>query len=151
MYRGSGDLLQRSVRHLVPVVGALAEAPESIWRMDADRYDAAAVDQLLGTADRIRAALPNGGSDTLVTKIMLGAFGCIPAFDTYFKRGLGVWAFDKSSVARVGAFYHDNAATIDRNRVETLDFDTGTPTSRRYTRAKAIDMVFFVAGGSATP
>ena len=35
---------------------------------------------------------------------------------------------------------------IERNRVHTLDFDTGLPTERRYSRAKVIDMIFFVEG-----
>ena len=35
---------------------------------------------------------------------------------------------------------------IERNRVHTLDFDTGLPTGRRYSRAKVIDMIFFVEG-----
>jgi len=36
---------------------------------------------------------------------------------------------------------------IDGNRIATLDFDTGRPTSRLYSRAKVIDMTFFVEGG----
>jgi hypothetical protein len=35
---------------------------------------------------------------------------------------------------------------IDRCRVATLDFETGTASNRRYTRAKVIDMIFFVEG-----
>jgi hypothetical protein len=38
---------------------------------------------------------------------------------------------------------------IDRYRVPTLDFDSGMDTARRYTRAKVIDMVFFVEGGES--
>ena len=41
-----------------------------------------------------------------------------------------------------------NAEVIDRNRVHTLEFDSGAPSPRRYTRAKVIDMIFFVAGGA---
>ena len=35
---------------------------------------------------------------------------------------------------------------IEAHREPTLDFDTGTPTNRRYTRAKVIDMIFFIEG-----
>ena len=38
---------------------------------------------------------------------------------------------------------------IDRNRVSTLDFHTGEPTNRRYSRAKVIDMIFFIEGGGS--
>jgi hypothetical protein len=48
---------------------------------------------------------------------------------------------------RVAEFYKHNADVIDRHRVPTLEFDTGMETARRYTRAKVIDMIFFVEGG----
>jgi hypothetical protein len=35
---------------------------------------------------------------------------------------------------------------IDGHRIPTLDFDTGRSTSRLYSRAKVIDMIFFVEG-----
>jgi hypothetical protein len=47
---------------------------------------------------------------------------------------------------RLGRFYGANRELIDRHRTPTLDFDTGMPTNRRYTRAKVIDMIFFVEG-----
>lgn len=53
----------------------------------------------------------------------------------------------KDGFGRVAEFYRDNASVIDQHRVPTLDFDTGTETARRYTRAKIIDMIFFVEGG----
>jgi hypothetical protein len=77
---------------------------------------------------------------------MLGVFGSVPAFDTNFKTGFGVYGFGESSLMRVGRFYQENAELIDRNRVPTIDFDTGTDSNRRYTRAKVIDMIFFVEG-----
>ena len=36
------------------------------------------------------------------------------------------------------------------HRVPTLEFDTGTDSTRNYTRAKVIDMVFFVEGGEGS-
>lgn len=44
-------------------------------------------------------------------------------------------------------FYRANAATIDRLRQPTLDFTTGEPTARLYTRAKVVDMIFVIEGG----
>ena len=49
-------------------------------------------------------------------------------------------------LGRLARSYEQNAAVIDRNRVPTLDFDTGLSTGRLYSRAKVIDMVFFVEG-----
>jgi hypothetical protein len=47
----------------------------------------------------------------------------------------------------VGEFYRANAPTIDQLRTPTIDFATGQPSRRLYTRAKIVDMVFFIKGG----
>ena len=65
-----------------------------------------------------------------------------------FKKGFGVWTFGTKALQRVGEFYRKNADVIERYRVPTIDFETGKKTQRRYTRAKVIDMIFFVEGGS---
>ena len=148
MLRGSTDLLQRSVRYLGPLIEAIAGSPSELWQIDADDYG----DEIWATLEQfdtqLRCALSEKASHTLVTKILLGVFGCVPAFDANFMRGAGVWSFNRSSLQRVGSFYHEHAETIERYRVPTLDFATGASTERRYTRAKVIDMVFFVEGAS---
>jgi hypothetical protein len=105
------------------------------------------IERLTETATHLRSALPEGASDILVTKILLGVFGCVPAFDTYFKKGFGVSTFGRKSLSKVGRFYQDNSEVIEAHRVPTLDFGSGTETTRKYTRAKVIDMIFFVEGG----
>ena len=135
------------MRHLVPLIEVIANSPAEIWEMDAHSYGDGSCPVVFEEARRIRAALHSGASNTLVTKIMLGTFGCVPAFDTYFKKGLGVATFGSKALRRVGEFYNANAEIIERNRVQTLDFNSGRATERRYTRAKVIDMIFFVAGG----
>jgi hypothetical protein len=77
---------------------------------------------------------------------MLGAFGCVPAFDRFFRVGFGTSRFGPKALAGIERFYQVNAETIDRHRVATLDFATGEPTSRTYTAAKVIDMIFFIEG-----
>ncbi len=148
MLRGSADLLQRSVRVYAPVIEVIANSPPEAWEIDADAYGDGSCPSVFGLANQLRAALPNFASDTLVTKIMLGTFGCVPAFDTNFRTGFGASTFGPKALRRIGEFYKVNSEVIERNRVRTLDFASGAPTSRRYTRAKVIDMVFFVAGGS---
>lgn len=85
-------------------------------------------------------------SDILVTKIMLGVYGNVPALDKYVKKGIGVSTFGEKSLRAVRELYRANAALIDRSRVRTLHFVTGKPTRRRYTRAKVIDMACFIEG-----
>ena len=148
MLRGSSDLLQRSARHLVPLIEAIAHAPAEIWDLDLDGYDTAGIDLVYRVALDVRSALrPVEASDILVPKVMLGVFGCVPAFDTYFKKGFGVSTFSRGALRRVGEFYRANASVIDRLREPTLDFTTGQPTTRLYPRAKVVDMTFFIAGG----
>jgi hypothetical protein len=154
MLRGSSDLLQRSARHLVPVVQAIANMDTGLWEIDAPEYTEANIERLLEQAWILRRA--NGSmSDTLVTKVMLGVFGSVPAFDTNvsrgFKRVLGVSGFGPEALRRIGAFYRQNSELLDNYRVPTLEFLSGEPTERLYTRAKLIDMAFFVEGMPDAP
>jgi hypothetical protein len=89
------------------------------------------------------------GTDVLVTKILLGVFGCVPAFDTYFRSGFGAWKFGRTSLLHTAEFYTSNADVIERYPVPTLEFDIGLDSPRRCTRAKVIDMNFFMAGQAA--
>ena len=149
MLRGSTDLLQRSVKHLVPLVEAIAAAPPTMWTIDANAYGEEEWKTLRNFAREISTALPNATSDILVTKIMLGVFGGVPAFDTYFKKGSGLSLYGQGALQRVELFYRENADLIDRYRVPTLDFYTGASTSRLYSRAKVIDMIFFIEGSGS--
>lgn len=146
MLRGSSTLLKRSVAIYSPVIDVIAATDLEFWAIDAGSYDDDVCTAILSKADAIRAALPNGASDILVTKIMLGVFGCVPAFDTNFKRGFGVSRFGREALRRVDEYCRANANAIARHRVATLDFATGRESTRVYTCAKVIDMVFFVEG-----
>jgi hypothetical protein len=147
MLRASSVLLQKSIKHYVPIVHVIAASPPEIWNIDVHCYTKDNCGLVLETARRLRGALPDDASDILVTKIMLGVFGCVPAFDTYFKKGFGAWTVGAGSLMRIANFYGDNRDVIDRHRVHTLDFDTGMETARPYTRAKVVDMIFFIEGG----
>lgn len=147
MYRGSSPLLRRSLKHLAPVVEVIAASPPGVWKADANDYSDGVCAELLEVAGRLRRAIPEGATDTLVTKIMLGVFGCVPAFDQRFTKGSRLRTFNRDSLRRLARFYGANREVIDRHRIPTLDFDTGKPTSRRYSRAKVIDMIFFIEGG----
>lgn len=146
MYRGSSDLLRRSLAHLVPVIRVIATSPSEVWYVDANDYSDKACSLMLEVGARLKQTFPKGATDTPVTKIMLGVFGCVPAFDTYFKKSFGTWKFNDAALGMIARFYEENAEVIERHRVPTLDFATGLDTSRRYTRAKLIDMIFFTEG-----
>lgn len=146
MFRGKAELLTHSVKRLAPVIDVIAGAPPELWDVDANDYGTDA-QQLLFEAERqLRHALPGGQSQTLVTKTMLGAFGCVPAFDRFFRVGFNTARFGPKALAGIERYYQVNAETIDRNRVATLDFATREPTPHTYTAAKVIDMIFFIEG-----
>ena len=145
MLRPSGDLLQRSVREFVPVVELIAAEPATTWELDVPGY-ATATGEVLALGRRVRKAFGVDASDTLVTKTMLGVFGCVPAFDRYFRIGFGCHSLCEDALIRIGRFYERNRDKIDACRVFTLDFITGDDTERQYTKAKIIDMIFFEEG-----
>lgn len=147
MLRGSAELLQRSARHLIPVIEVIANAHSTWWEIDAHCYTEPHIRQLQDAAHIFRQAQP-GMSDILVTKIMLGVFGNVPAFDINFKKGFQVSTFGPKALRKIGSFYQENAAVIDKYRVHTLDFVSGKATTRSYTRAKVVDMAFFIEGMS---
>ena len=147
MLRGSSALLQKSVKFYEPLIQYIASAPEELWKIDANTYIPKNIQLLLTCKRNICLALhPCGATDTLATKIMLGVFGNVPAFDSFFKYGFGVSTFGKLALERIRDFYLDHADTIDQNRIQTIDFATGKHTQRLYTRAKMIDMIFFIRG-----
>lgn len=145
MMRGSGDLYQRSVRDLLPVVEMIASQPPSSWEFDAHCL-ATHTQDVLALSRRVRQAFTIPASDVLVTKTMLGVFGCVPVFDFYFTKGFGCSTFCADALVRIGTFYHQHQAAIDAATVFTLDLHSGLDTGRRYPRAKIIDMIFFQEG-----
>lgn len=145
MYRGSTVRLRRSLAYLAPAIEVIVRTPREVWTADVHAYSGDTCALLVGTAGQLAAAFPEGASETLVTKVMLGVFGSVPAFDTFFVHGFGS-RFSVSSLLSVGQFYSANTEIVDRHRVRTLDFATGANTERRYTRAKVVDMIFFIEG-----
>jgi len=151
MLRGSSQLLKKSVKVYEAVIHAIASADETVWGIDADQYTATNIKEIVNFEGMLQQALPasksSPASPTLVTKIMLGVFGNVPAFDTFFKNGFGVSTFGPKSLSKIGQFYRDHEEIIEKYRINTLDFLSGTPTERKYSRAKVIDMIFFIEGG----
>jgi hypothetical protein len=152
MYRGSGQLIRHSARRLATTVETILMAPDEIWTIDADGYSIENRDTILQVAEDLRRTLPSPASDTLVTKIMLGVFGCVPALDSYFVRGFGLSSnrpLRASTLEAIADYAASRAASLSDQRIYTIDFASGAETLRRYPVAKIIDMVFFVEGSRA--
>ena len=150
MLRGSSFLLNKSAKFHGRLLEAVVGLDEKLWIVDVDSYTDENIGLLLEAAEVIRNALGehNRPSDTLVTKIMLGIYGNIPAFDSFFQRGLGVGRLNEKNLKRVAEFYRYHKAAIDKhaNSICTFDFHTGKDTDRYYTKAKIVDMVVVTEG-----
>ncbi len=148
MLRGSSFLLGKSVKIYEPLIKAVANANPVLWDIDANCYTSENIKAILDFGKTIVQSFDgNYPSDILITKIMLGIFGNVPAFDSLFKKGFGVSTFGKYSLEKVSTFYQEHSSVIESSRLATIDFLTGQPTNRLYTRAKVIDMIFFIEGG----
>lgn len=151
MFRGSSFLLERSSKFFEPLIQAIASLSPKVWNIDVDDYDNPTNRQLLlRCKDVIIQALgpEHKPSDTLITKILLGVFGNVPAFDAFFRKGFKLSCFDDASLVRISDFYQSNKAVIDTYEIRTFDFGTGLETERIYTKAKIIDMIGFIEGQS---
>jgi hypothetical protein len=148
MLRGSSFLLFKSAKFYESVLRAITEFDRKIWTVNVDSYTTENIALLLGARKAIRQALgkENKPTDILVTKIMLGVFGNIPAFDNSFRSGFGVGNPTRTHLERVAGFYAHHKDTIDAAKIYTLDFSTGNNTTRPYPKAKIVDMVGFMLG-----
>lgn len=170
MYRGSSFLLQHSCHLLkwpLEVIAKFEEDEEKrkIWKIDVSEYSEVNIKLVYDCAKEIRMSLKDNKckgcktinhrmSDTLVTKIMLGVFGCMPAYDEYFKITLKehgyCQTFNENSLKQIKEFYEDNKDVIDRlsEETKTIDFFSDSRIERNYTytKAKIIDMYGFMKG-----
>ncbi|MDR3502176.1 MAG: hypothetical protein P4L79_06285 [Legionella sp.] len=148
MLRGASYLLQKSIKFYEPLIKAIAKSDHAYWCIDINNYTDKNISLLLKCCKMINESLgpENTTSDTLITKIMLGVYGNVPAFDTYFKKGFMISSLNKTSLKKIYNFYLKNVDVIDNQLINTLDIVTGLPTTRKYPRAKIIDMIFFIEG-----
>lgn len=148
MLRGSSFLLEKSARNFSNLIIAISKMNPKLWEIDVADYDEENISLLLDCKQQIINALgkENNPSDTLVTKIMLGVFANIPAFDLYFRKSLKVNSVNKNSLLQIKKFYLENKDVFDSFKVHTFDFLTSNETNNIYTKAKLIDMCGFMDG-----
>jgi len=134
---------------------------ERLLDIDIDDLDGGAISLVLGLKERIghsyrgktyridnngvREEPINGATDTLATKILMGSFACVSAYDRYFVKGIAnagiCQSFVESSINGLLAFYKGHKEEID---------GAASKSSRQrgihYTEMKILDMYFWVAG-----
>ena len=167
MLRGSSALLQLSPAALVTLIeylNKLGVEKDIIWEIDVPDYsNENKVTHILEIYNCIAEKLKKQKVEptvTLVTKIMMGVFGCIPAFDTMFttafKKIYTSKKVDKDikckfnkvngqSLKSIYEFYESNKIEFDTIQISLIDF-SGNKTSYKYKIAKLVDMYGFCKG-----
>jgi len=156
MYRGSSFLLWKDYLIHKEVVKQLLKH-KHLRKITAD-YSHSDVDEIIELCGWIRSWYKknidevNGEekevniSDTLVTKIVLGALGCVPAYDRYFIDGLretdiGPFRPTKDGLQGLVDFYVNN-----RKQFDSLQTKIRTRGKKPYPAMKLVDMYFWQIG-----
>lgn len=165
MLRGSSELLQKSPACLVPLIDHISKANNELWDIDIDKYSEKNIELILNEYKEVKNILSeilNKGNTneqivptkTLITKVMLGVYCNIPAFDTNFCEAYHK-IFDKTCkiekkgkdvLLELAQFYVENKDTFN-TEINVIEFNDKAPTGIKYKKVKLLDMYGFVMGG----
>ncbi|MBK9189970.1 MAG: hypothetical protein IPM33_13590 [Phycisphaerales bacterium] len=156
MYRGSTFLLQYDYTIQLRVVECISHpSMKPLWTRDVGSSldDLRLAPLVLDAAEAVRAAYKPFGNatDTLVTKVLLGTIGCLPAVDRFFidgfkSRGFKCSYLNQNFVRRVMEFTHAN---LDLLRLEQVRIKTISGV--HYPLMKLVDMYFWQIGYEQSP
>lgn len=146
-----GDIYYKSSKVYEEVITKISEE-RSLWEIDVDNYTEENIDAILIFSSELKDIFGKckvKATDTLTTKIMMGAFGCVPAFDINFKTAIKENELRERSLIKVKEFYDRNRKTIDNyigtDEFKTFDRATGGKVFN-YKKAKIIDMIGVTLG-----
>ncbi len=151
MYRGSSFLLNHAYSVHLGVVECLASpALTPLWENDvgSKAKHASLASTILAAVEAVRQAYSPfaEATDTLVTKVLLGTLGCLPACDRFFKKGFSRegWKYscvNPSFVDRVLQFCRDNMRALRKEQIR-IKRSSGVT----YPFMKLVDMYFWQIG-----
>jgi hypothetical protein len=159
MYRGSSFLPDYTYTvHLGVIDTLFLTRFSTLWELDFGNgpTNNTVVPIILDAASAIRDSYQSfadvsnsAASDTLVTKIMLATFGCLPACDRYFIDGFTGSGFKYSYVngnfvRRILGFCRENLAILQAEQIRIED-----ARQIRYPLMKLVDMCFWQLGFEA--
>ncbi len=160
MYRGSSFLLWKDYLIHREVVKKLLENKD-LQELDFLLVEEDDINRILGLAGWIKAWYRNNvktvngepktvnATDTLVTKIILGTLGCIPAYDRYFidgmrKAGISYSKLSTSNLRSITEYYKEHQEAFN-----TTQQDVFNKTGISYPVMKLVDMYFWEIGFQA--
>lgn len=159
MYRGSSFLLQQDYKiHKNAVEIILKPEYGILFGIDCDKLKLEKNIDLLFSLDKelrgyykeiykkIRKDNKSNISDTLITKILIGTMGCVPAYDRYFTESVReanvvtTGQFNKKSIQQLIKFYNEHSEEFEKTRYEMKISDLPYP------QMKILDMIFWQKG-----
>jgi len=155
MFRGSSFLLQKSAKYFVKTIEYINSLEKHYWNIDVDSYNNETYEKIFEIYQNLYMRVMNFTSAdvTLITKMILGIFGAVPAYDDFFRKSFktisnsrcGFTKFNKKSLSIIKEFYDFNKTIIDKmsNETFTYDFISGEKTNINYPKVKIIDMYGF--------
>ena len=158
MYRGSSGLLQKSYKIHEEAVRIICNEKWDSLRCSANNeFEENKIGDIINLKECLSKYYKSIGynrngetqispTDTLISKILLGTLGCVPAYDNYFVKGLisrNIWAgrFNRDSLIKLNEFIISNNEDIETAKRHALEF-----TGVFYPKMKIIDMYFWQSG-----
>lgn len=169
MYRGSSFLLQKDYRvHATAIKELMKTDYIDLWAVKCEDYIHTSIklQKLFSLTNALKEIYSgirisaneaiNRGipaqpiSDTLITKILMGTLGCVPAYDRYFndgvkKCGVASALFTSKSIHNLSKYYVDNNDGFVNWR-RTISCE-----GMEYPQMKILDMCFWQIGYNLDP
>lgn len=159
MYRGSSFLLQKDYKIHIPVVKELLkEEYDPLAGIDCVELKREENQRLLeninafldeyysNIRDEVKnIKVRNQLSSTLITKILMGTLGCVPAYDRYFisgikKQKVASGNYNMKSIGQLVDFYESNIVELENIRKDMK------VNGMAYPQMKTLDMAFWQIG-----
>lgn len=159
MYRGSSFLLQKDYKIHIPVVKELLkEEYDPLAGIDCvelkreknqrllEKTNAFLDEYYSNIRDEVKnIKVRNQLSSTLITKILMGTLGCVPAYDRYFisgikKQKVASGNYNMKSIGQLVDFYESNIVELENIRKDMK------VNGMAYPQMKILDMAFWQIG-----
>jgi len=159
MYRGSSFLLQKDYKIHIPVIEELLkEKYNPLMGIECAEFKKESNQKLLEEIsgfiskyyNQVRKSvkskeIKNDVSDTLITKLLMGTLGCVPAYDRYFIAGIrdqkvAIGNYNLKSVLQLVDFYEKNEREFEKIQQNMIVLDLPYP------QMKILDMGFWQIG-----
>lgn len=159
MYRGSSFLLQKDYKVHIPIVKKILKKKYNPLQgieckkllkksnqnllieltAEIEKYYSKIREDVFG--NKIKSKV----SQTLITKLLMGTLGCVPAYDRYFVAGIrkekiATGTYSIKSIIELATFYKNNEDTMEDLRRKMKVY------GNTYPQMKVIDMAFWEIG-----